>query len=127
MSTSVIRKSAFKYWGFAAFVFVFGAIYEFFSHEVYSNYMIYAFVVPLIGGLMAQLYLWSARGFKKKDCFAAQILAGGVFWLTLGCLFQGVLEIYGTTNHLIWVFLVVGLIQVVASIVWQAVSLMTTK
>ena len=29
---------------------VFGAVYELFSHKVYSIYMIFAFMIPLLGG-----------------------------------------------------------------------------
>ena len=34
------------------FCALFGAVYEMFSHEVYSYYMIYAFAFPLIGGTL---------------------------------------------------------------------------
>ena len=38
--------------GAALFCAVFGMIYEVFSHEVYSYYMIYAFVIPLLLGAL---------------------------------------------------------------------------
>ena len=31
---------------------LFGAIYELFSHDVYSYYMIYAFAIPLLMGVL---------------------------------------------------------------------------
>ena len=36
----------------AAFLAFFGAVYERFSHEVYSYYMIYAFAIPLFFGAL---------------------------------------------------------------------------
>ena len=37
------------YLGISVFVFIFGQIYEYFSHGVYSNYMIFAFLIPFAG------------------------------------------------------------------------------
>ena len=121
----------------------FGLIYEFFSHEVYSFYMIYAFLIPLVPGTLLNLVIvW--RAVRKEKCLrnkedaerramkAAEaepyedseerggISAGteaqagaGVFFpgpftrhswnsglaaLTIGSIFKGVLDIYGTTN-----------------------------
>ena len=34
------------------FLALFGAIYEIFSHEVYSYFMLYAFAIPLAMGLL---------------------------------------------------------------------------
>ena len=48
---------------FAIFIAVFGAIYEKFSHEVYSYYMIYAFMIPLCLGSFA--YLLASKKAKK--------------------------------------------------------------
>ena len=44
------------------FLAFFGAIYELFSHEVYSYYMIYAFAIPLVLGAVP--YGWMA--LKEK-------------------------------------------------------------
>lgn len=120
---------------------LFGAVYEHFSHEVYSYYMIYAFLIPLAPG--AALYLWMAAATWKKlekaqdpavpyetadnaytdkslpaDAGADLICLPGSFslrtWdygiavLAVGSVFQGVLEIYGTTNRLSIIYPVVG-------------------
>ena len=36
----------------SCFCALFGAVYELFSHEVYSFYMIYAFAFPMVGGAL---------------------------------------------------------------------------
>ena len=43
------------------FCALFGAVYELFSHEVYSYSMIYAFIIPLAGGALLPAY-WIAGG-----------------------------------------------------------------
>ena len=43
----------------------FGLIYEFFSHEVYSFYMIYAFLIPLVPGTLLNLTRENAPMTRK--------------------------------------------------------------
>lgn len=38
---------------------VFGAVYELFSHKVYSFYMIFAFMIPLLGGFVPSLIMYA--------------------------------------------------------------------
>ena len=123
----------------AAFCALFGGIYEYFSHEVYSGYMIFAFAIPLFLGAFPAL--GAARYVKKKAekertkftdiktpvcdkmdntmaedndgeaegiCVPGRISRNawnsGIAALTVGCVFRGVLEIYGTTNRLLVVY-----------------------
>lgn len=47
---------------------VYGMIYELFSHKVYSIYMIFAFVIPLLGGFVPFIIMYA---LKVKRCRAA--------------------------------------------------------
>ena len=91
----------------AAICAVVGVIYELFSHQVWSVYMIGAFAVPLILGVLPNLVI--AIGRLKTPSFAAENLyACGLITLTLGSLLKGVLQIYGTTNTLLDYYWLVG-------------------
>ncbi len=99
------------------FTAFFGAVYEHFSHGVYSYYMIYAFAIPLAGGLLPLLLLLSAyaRSAVRKDVRLPGRLANGAWnaglaTLTVGCVMKGVLDIYGTSNGLLAVYPVAGAI-----------------
>ena len=46
------EKQAVKQLGWVLFFGLLGAVYERFSHEVYSYYMIYGFAVPLVLGVL---------------------------------------------------------------------------
>lgn len=89
---------------------IFAMIYEAFSHGVYSNYMIFAFLLPFImgAGISFILYL-----INKKEAsvlpskFGNNLYNASVATLTFGSIFNGVLEIYGTTNAKVYVYLVV--------------------
>ena len=70
------QKDAAVFLGVSILTGLFGAIYELFSHEVYSYFMIYAFA------LCRNLY------------------HAGIATLTIGSIMRGVLDIYGTTNSL---------------------------
>ena len=58
MSTSDINrmkktaKTGFVYLFISLLCILFGAVYEYYSHEVYSYFMLYAFVIPLAGGAL---------------------------------------------------------------------------
>ena len=80
-----MEKITLIYFVLSIFCAFFGAVYEWFSHGVFSYYMIYAFAVPLL--------------FHHF----------GICTLTVGCICRGILEIYGTTNHLDrWYFIFGG-------------------
>lgn len=89
-----------------AFCALFGAIYERFSHEVYSYFMIYAFLFPLIlGGIPFFLMQRAGRPFPYK---AAGFIHAGIAAFTLGSIVQGVLVIYGTSNSLTAAYWIAG-------------------
>ncbi|MBR1691660.1 MAG: hypothetical protein IJ711_02670 [Lachnospiraceae bacterium] len=108
-------KTGWRYIGFALFCLVFGFIYEQFSHEVYSTAMLYAFVFPLVAGLA-----WLAAGLHSSlpqlhpvsaDCYHM-----GVVTCTVGSLFQGALEIYGTTSRFTSLYWYVGIALLLAAL-----------
>lgn len=100
----------------------FGAIYELFSHEVYSYFMLYAFLFPLIGGTLPFFVLACSR-VRLPDAIACKLYHAGIAALTVGSLFTGVLEIYGTTNRLTAVYWIVGAGLVVCGVGKYLVSL----
>ena len=84
-----------------------GAVYEMFSHGVYSNYMIYAFTIPLVLGCLPHL-LDNKGVFEAAGQITEKLLLAAVSTLSAGSLIKGVLEIYGTTNSLTIIYPVVG-------------------
>ena len=94
---------AFNYTAAAAIVAAAGLIYELFSHGVWSVYMGFGFMVPLALGALPNFIIWLS-GAKAPGAAAENIYACGVATLTAGCLLKGVLDIFGTTNHLLNVY-----------------------
>lgn len=91
MSTSV--KRALRYTLAAAVCAAFGLIYEHFSFGVWSDFMGFAFLIPLLLGALPALLTR-----REPTEIAAQLYGGFVLTLTLGSLVRGALDIYGTTN-----------------------------
>ena len=100
-------RSAYRYLLATLLCAVFGAVYESFSHEVYSLGMLYAFGFPLLGGVFPALFL-AMRGVTPPDESTLQLWGFGISTLTVGSLFSGALEIYGTGSRLTIVYWVVG-------------------
>lgn len=98
-----------------------GAVYELFSHGVYSYYMIYAFMIPLALGALT--HLADSRGyFTKGGRTAEMILLAAVATLSIGSVMKGVLEIYGTTNTLLSAYPVAGVILLAAALIYTVIK-----
>lgn len=110
------------------FVFVFAKIYGIFSHGVSPAFMSYAFLLPLSLIFLPKLLnlctgnrLWNGsleteEGEKKLflSSLASFLWKSGVAVLTVGSLYKGVLDIYGTSGSFEWVYLVVGIVTLAA-------------
>ena len=95
----------------ALFCALFGGVYEAFSHEVYSYWMIYAFAFPLALGALPLLVIRLSRApYPNRAVRSAQ--HAGVASLTVGSLVTGALEIYGTTHPLTIVYWIAGAVLV---------------
>lgn len=102
-----MAKTGFLYLFVSLFCVLFGAIYEYFSHEVYSYFMLYAFVFPLAGGALPFFGL-AFYHLPLPDRVSGNLYHSGIAALTVGSLFKGVLDIYGTTNRLVSIYWVIG-------------------
>lgn len=101
---------------FAVFCAIFAAIYELFSHRVYSPYMICAFLFPVCLGMVPDIirlklckspkYLQKAgqinRGHENSHIYEISLVMQqcGIYTFAVGSIFRGILDIYGTTNAL---------------------------
>jgi len=102
-----ILKTGFNYLLVSLFCLLLGAVYEHFSHEVYSYYMIYAFAFPLAGGTLPMYAIALGKLISPKR-LTLNLYNAGIAALTVGSIFKGVLDIYGTTNNLLFVYWVLG-------------------
>lgn len=109
-------KSAGRYLLASAVCMAIGVTYEYFSHDVWSVYMLFAFAVPLLAGALPSFTAWLLKLPEPAPSTEA-VYACGMITLTAGSFLQGVLEIYGTTNPLIAVFPAAGALLAAAGIV----------
>ncbi len=107
------------------FFALFGAVYELFSHEVYSYYMIYAFALPLLLGVLPYALLLNAKKYPCRT--AAALWNSGAAVLSVGCAFRGALDIYGTTNSLIIVYPVAGAVLLTAGLIAGTIGMQKKK
>lgn len=100
-------KSGFIYLGLSIFCALFGAVYELFSYDVYSYFMIYAFAFPLIGGVCVYFSIPLVH-LKMPSRTSMRLYNSGIASFTAGSIIKGVLDIYGTSNSLIIVYWIAG-------------------
>lgn len=94
----------------------FGFIYELFSHGVYSNYMMFAFLIPFLLGSI--LFLVIGKLNLRISNLSLNFYHSFVSTLTLGCIMKGFLDIYGTTNSLLNIYIYVSILLLGSSIVF---------
>ena len=112
-----LLKTAFIYLLVSVFCALFGAVYEIYSHEVYSFFMIYAFAFPLVCGALPFCVFALIGKHTYPSLTACNLLHSGTATLTVGSIVRGVLEIYGTTNKLSSYYWFVGLILYLLGII----------
>lgn len=101
---------AFRYLIISVAIAAAGAIYEHFSFGVYSNYMIYAFAIPLIGGTLPFMLRSMRRAADVGWTWHA-----GIATLTIGSIVHGILAISGRPNSLTIIYLVAGIILLICA------------
>ncbi len=106
------RRTAFRYLAASAGVAAAAYIYEYFSHGVYSPWMMFAHMVPLVMGFVPYLIMYALEDKRGvKGLFsgpAGRFYRWGIACFTAGCLMKGVLEIYGTTNAMTGLYWAAG-------------------
>lgn len=109
------------------FCVLFGAVYEQFSHEVYSGYMIYAFLFPLAGGTLPFAAMSVYGRGRIPGRLTRNLYNAGIAALTMGSIMEGVLEIYGTTNDLLQIYWFAGFSLIGLGILLYIIGLFTAK
>ena len=118
-SVNVLKKHLVFNLAGTLFLVLFGAVYEMFSHGVFSVFMLYAFAVPLVFGVT--LYLVLLFLGKYPDRVFLNLWNSAIAAFSAGCVFQGVLEIYGTTNSLMIVYPIAGCVLAASALVSPAI------
>ena len=120
-------KKSWIYLGISVFVFIFGQIYEYFSHGVYSSYMIFAFLIPFIGLFIPSLL----NNLILKRTVSDNVTLPwkcGIATLSAGSIYKGILEIYGTSGTFEMVYLIIGsFLCIMAAIILVGVNGKTNK
>lgn len=116
-----IKKRIYTYLLITIFTLLFSIIYEYFSFGVISYFMILSFLIPLFGLLLNYI------SYKLKINNELKILDLSVLTLTLGSVIRGILDIYGTTNHLLIYHLYVGLLLLFIFILIMIIKLFRKK
>ena len=98
-----VKKEIKKFVILAICVAAFGGIYEIFSHQVYSVFMLGAFLVPLVLGDLVYYLFFVKCGFGLNNA-ANNLYKSFIYTTTIASIMKGVLDIYGTTNSFILVY-----------------------
>lgn len=120
-------STSFVYLLVSLFCVLFGAVYERFSHEVYSYYMIYAFMFTLAGGTLPFCILSLKKVKQYPNRLSCNLYHSGIATLTVGSFVRGILDIYGTTNALSEYYWIVGIALFLAGIVVYILSIFISR
>lgn len=108
-------KKTIRYLFLSVLIFVFSQIYEYFSHGVYSNYMLYAFLIPFLGLSVPSLLLHALK--KALPTNSRFLWKCGIATLTVGSIYKGILEIYGTNGYFECPYLFIGAALCISAVI----------
>ena len=111
------KKQIFKYLIMSIFFLVLAMIYESFSHGVFSPYMVFAFLIPLLMGFLIYSIIYCTKINNFFSAFSTKIFNSAILTFTIGSVIKGVLDIYGTTNNLVYNYFGLGVVLLIISIV----------
>ena len=95
---------------------LFAMVYEYFSHGVISYFMVFAFIIPLVLGVISVSIFCLKKVRKMPTRLENNMYNAGVATITIGSIIEGILQIYGTTNVKVDVYFIVGIILLVIAI-----------
>ena len=130
MSISDTKKRAAKtaatYLAVALVCAIFGTVYELFSYGVFSMFMIFCCMPPLVLGSVPffAIYIFG-KGMPGRLAF--NLYNSGVATITVGFIFRGVIEIYGTTNRLSHIYSLFGALFIAASLTVYIIDIIRNK
>lgn len=116
LDTNFYKKQAIVYIIISIITMIFGLIYEKYSHNVISYFMLCAFWIPLILGAIVSIILYIVQT-KEIAKLQIQLYNAGIATLTIGSIIKGVLDIYGTTNWKVYIYLIVGIFFILSSFI----------
>ncbi|MEA4893936.1 MAG: hypothetical protein VB064_01595 [Oscillospiraceae bacterium] len=93
---------------------LFSAVYEYFSHGVYSGYMVYLFLFPFAGGVLPYAGFGLFPNVPCPQKLARNLYNSGIATLAAGSCVKGVLDIYGTTSIYCTVYWLAGAVLTAA-------------
>lgn len=117
-SLKASKKLAVIYFCFSAFTALFGSVYSAFGHGIVSYPMLLAFLYPLIMGFIPALILTLTKKGLVPCMLSRYLWHSAVACLTVGSVFRGVLDIFG--SHLSPyppAYRVAGIVFLVASVI----------
>ena len=103
------KQSKYYLYG-SIFCLVFGIIYECNSHNVYSPFMMFAFLIPLVLGYFISFVMYKLNNRCNISYISNSLYNLSIITFTIASIFKGVLDIYGTTNSKIMIYLLLGLL-----------------
>ena len=112
------------YVGITAFIALFGAVYEQFSHNAHTPYMWFAWVWVLGFGLVPHLILYFAPINRIPGILSGSVYNFGVAMITTRSLYIGVVTIANQPNE-VWAntYLIISLIFLVGGVVLYSIGL----
>lgn len=115
-------KGALCYSLIALFCLVVFIIYNLFSHGVYSPFMTWLFLWPLVLGVLPCLILHLMKRLPRPSRFAINAYNSGVAAITVSSLLRGIFEIAGTASPLQTGLWIAGLAMAGAGAVFYLLS-----
>ena len=117
--SSLLRAGIIRSLIASAFCFVFSTVYNHFGHRVYSPYMTWLFLFPLLFGTAVYLIMVMTGIPERPSAAAAAAYSSGIATVTIGSALKGVFAIAGTSSPYLSVYWAAGFGLMGAAVLMQ--------
>ena len=116
------------YIGITAFIALFGAVYEQYSHNVHTFYMWFAWIWVLGFGIVPYALLYFLPIKWVPGTLTESIYNLGVAMLTVRSIYKGVIIIYNTTgDNMVLAYTIVAIVCLVGGLLLYTIGLLLNR
>lgn len=122
LDINFFKKQSIIYFIISIITLIISILYELFSHNILSLYMICSFLVPLILGSTISLLIYKKVFKKIPNRISVNLYNASIATITIFLFVNGILEIAGRTNNLIYVYIIVSIILLLISFLTRKIK-----
>lgn len=122
LDINFFKKQSIIYFIISILTFIISIIYELFSHNIISAYMMCSCLIPLIFGALISLLIYKKVLKKIPNRISVNFYNASIATITVFLFVSGILEIAGRANKLISIYIIITILLLLISFLTRKIK-----